>query len=44
LTARKEISTCAISGSVGTFANIDPAVEAAVAGKLGLKLERFPPR
>ena len=39
LTARKEISTCAISGSVGTFANIDPAVEAAVAGKLGLKLE-----
>jgi adenylosuccinate lyase len=39
LTAREEISTCAISGSVGTFANIDPAVEAAVAGKLGLKLE-----
>ena len=39
MTARKEISTCAISGSVGTFANIDPAVEAAVAGKLGLKLE-----
>jgi adenylosuccinate lyase len=39
VTAREEISTCAISGSVGTFANIDPAVEAHVASKLGLKLE-----
>jgi adenylosuccinate lyase len=38
-TAREEISTCAISGSVGTFANIDPAVESTVASKLGLKLE-----
>jgi adenylosuccinate lyase len=34
--ARKEIATCAISGAVGTFANIDPAVEAYVADKLGL--------
>ncbi|HEY0282542.1 MAG TPA: adenylosuccinate lyase [Rhizomicrobium sp.] len=39
LTAREEISTCAISGAVGTFANIDPPVEAYVAGKLGLKPE-----
>jgi adenylosuccinate lyase len=39
VTAREEISTCAISGSVGTFANIDPAVEAYVAGKMGLRLE-----
>ncbi len=39
LAAREEISTCAISGAVGTFANIDPAVEAYVAGKLGLKVE-----
>jgi adenylosuccinate lyase len=38
-TAREEISTCAISGAVGSFANIDPAVEATVAGKLGLRLE-----
>ncbi|MDE2134883.1 MAG: adenylosuccinate lyase [Alphaproteobacteria bacterium] len=37
--AREEISTCAISGAVGTFANIDPAVEAHVASKLGLKVE-----
>ena len=37
--AREEISTCAISGSVGTFANIDPRVESAVAAKLGLKPE-----
>ena len=29
--ARKEVATCAISGAVGTFANIDPAVEAHVA-------------
>jgi adenylosuccinate lyase len=34
--ARAEIATCAISGAVGTFANIDPFVEEWVAGKLGL--------
>ena len=34
--ARKEIATCAISGAIGTFANIDPSVEAYVADKLGL--------
>ena len=34
--ARKEIATCAISGAVGTFANIDPRVEEYVAKKLGL--------
>ncbi len=34
--ARKEIATCAVSGAVGTFANIDPEVEAYVADKLGL--------
>jgi adenylosuccinate lyase len=39
LAAREEISTCAISGAVGTFANIDPAVEEHVAAKLGLKPE-----
>ncbi|MCZ6863491.1 MAG: adenylosuccinate lyase [Alphaproteobacteria bacterium] len=37
--ARAEIGTCAISGAVGTFANIDPAVEAYVADKLGLRVE-----
>jgi adenylosuccinate lyase len=37
--ARDEIATCAISGAVGTFANIDPAVEAHVAEKMGLKPE-----
>jgi len=37
--ARAEISTCAISGAVGTFANIDPRVEAHVAAKLGLRVE-----
>jgi adenylosuccinate lyase len=37
--ARAEIVTCAISGAVGTFANIDPRVEAHVAGKLGLSIE-----
>jgi adenylosuccinate lyase len=37
--AREEISTCAISGAVGTFANVDPRVEAHVAEKLGLKPE-----
>ena len=35
----KEISTCAISGAVGTFANIDPRVESYVAKKLKLKIE-----
>ena len=39
LRAREEIATCAISGAVGTFANVDPAVEAYVAEKLGLKVE-----
>ena len=39
VTAREEISTCAISGAVGTFANVDPRVEAHVAAKLGLKVE-----
>jgi adenylosuccinate lyase len=34
--ARKEIATCAISGAIGTFANIDPSVEAYVAEKMGL--------
>jgi adenylosuccinate lyase len=37
--AREEIATCAISGAVGTFANIDPFVEEYVAGKLGLQAE-----
>ncbi len=37
--AREDIATCAISGAVGTFANIDPAVEAHVAAKLGLTVE-----
>ena len=37
--ARAEIATCAISGAVGTFANIDPAVEEYVAAKLGLAIE-----
>jgi adenylosuccinate lyase len=37
--ARAEIATCAISGAVGTFANVDPAVEEYVAGKLGLEPE-----
>jgi adenylosuccinate lyase len=37
--ARAEIATCAISGAVGTFANIDPAVEQHVAEKLGLAIE-----
>ena len=34
-----EISTCAISGAVGTFANVNPNVEKHVAKKLGLKVE-----
>lgn len=37
--AKKEIATCAISGAVGTFAQIDPRVEAYVAEKLGLAIE-----
>ena len=39
LAAREDIATCAISGAVGTFANIDPRVEAHVAAKLGLAVE-----
>ncbi len=39
VSARAEIATCAISGAVGNFANIDPAVEAHVAAKLGLAPE-----
>ena len=37
--ARAEVATCAISGAVGTFANVDPRVEAYVAEKMGLKPE-----
>ncbi len=37
--AKREVSTCALSGAVGTFANIDPNVEAYVAEKLGLEPE-----
>jgi len=36
---REEVATCSISGAVGTFANIEPAVEAYVADKLGLRPE-----
>jgi adenylosuccinate lyase len=39
IAARDEIATCAISGSVGTFANVKPEVEAHVAEKLRLKIE-----
>jgi adenylosuccinate lyase len=39
IAAREEISTCAISGAIGTFANIDPSVEAYVAAKLNLRPE-----
>jgi len=39
VTARSEIATCAISGAVGTFANIDPRVEDHVAAKMGLAVE-----
>jgi adenylosuccinate lyase len=39
IAARAEVATCAISGAVGTFANIDPAVEVYVADKLGLSVE-----
>ncbi len=37
--ARAEIAVCAISGAVGTFANVDPSVEAYVAEKMGLAVE-----
>ena len=39
ISAIDEVSTCAISGAVGTFANINPNVEKHVAKKLGLKIE-----
>jgi adenylosuccinate lyase len=39
LAARGEVATCAISGAVGTFANVDPRVEEYVAEKLGLTPE-----
>jgi adenylosuccinate lyase len=39
IAAREDIATCAISGAVGTFANIDPRVEQHVADKLGLAVE-----
>ncbi|HAQ35508.1 MAG: adenylosuccinate lyase [Maricaulis sp.] len=37
--ARDEIATCAISGAIGTFANVDPAVEEHVAKEMGLSVE-----
>jgi adenylosuccinate lyase len=39
IAARKEVATCAISGAVGTFAQIDPRVEAHVAKAMGLQVE-----
>jgi len=39
LAAREEVATCAISGAVGTFAEVDPRVEAHVASAMGLKVE-----
>ena len=39
IAARAEVATCAISGAVGTFANVDPRVEAWVADKMGLTVE-----
>jgi len=39
MVARDEVSTCAISGAVGTFAQVDPRVEAHVAHAMGLKIE-----
>jgi adenylosuccinate lyase len=39
LRAREEVATCAISGAVGTFAHVDPKVEAYVAKRLGLRVE-----
>ena len=41
LAARREVATCAISGAVGTFAQIDPRVEAHVAQAMGLAVEPF---
>ncbi len=37
--AREEVATCKISGAVGTFANVDPRVEAHVAAAMGLRIE-----
>jgi adenylosuccinate lyase len=39
IAARSEVATCAISGAVGTFAQVDPRVEAYVAKQMGLKVE-----
>ncbi len=39
LAAIEDVATCAISGAVGTFANIDPAIETTVADRLGLRAE-----
>jgi len=39
IAAKRDIATCAISGAVGTFANIDPEVERHVAAKMGLSVE-----
>src|SRR5215211_5866379 len=39
VTARDDVATCAISGAVGTFANVSPEVEAHVAAELGLSVE-----
>ena len=39
IAAREDIATCSISGAVGTFATVDPSIEAYVADKLGLKPE-----
>src|SRR6266536_1349489 len=39
IAARKEVATCAISGAVGTFAQVDPRIEAHVAAKMGLAVE-----
>ncbi|MEM6847907.1 MAG: adenylosuccinate lyase, partial [Pseudomonadota bacterium] len=39
IAARAEVATCAISGAMGTFAHIDPAVEAHVAAQMGLTIE-----
>ena len=39
--AKKEISTCAISGAIGTFAHIDPKVEQYVAKKMNLQIEKI---
>src|SRR5215217_2603610 len=39
MVARKEVATCAISGAVGTFAQVDPRIEAHVAAKMGLTPE-----